>query len=420
MIRTIALTAVALITLTLSAFGGDGQLHQPQRMAQANQIEIEFWQSIKDGKDPEELEAYLNAYPQGVFANIARIRLNKLTQSNPGNRTTVVPTAQPQAPSAANALQSTSQASDVCSCYTTADILAVCPRPDPGRTEIYDTGQDGKSLNLKCFATRNFSPGSIIFVAGGATKYGGPYCGYQSVRVQPYGSGGKSPTVSPTVYAACKRVLDEAAKKLKLQLVMDEFSKKDILTNTYREFIEARSKAKSWADLFPYFSGESIEKQKAIPAKQQKMAFEFSQLLAAAPGETKVVSEAIDANQAVVVAQYCSKERKRSTHTVWYVVENAGWKIRKEYNNVTAQSCGAPQKANSNTNQNANACTNDDRDKTDARMDELINKIPEQQRNKKFNEAINIVTTKLGGDFCSKEENYCKCNDEAIKILEAK
>ena len=61
MIRTIALTAVALITLTLSAFGGDGQLHQPQRMAQANQIEIEFWQSIKDGKDPEELEAYQNA-----------------------------------------------------------------------------------------------------------------------------------------------------------------------------------------------------------------------------------------------------------------------------------------------------------------------------------------------------------------------
>jgi len=419
MIRAIALTTVALITLTLSAFGGDGQLHQPQRMAQANQIEIEFWQSIKDGKDPAELEAYLETYPQGVFANIARIRLNKLTQSNPGSRTTVVPTAQPQAPSAANALQSTSQASDVCSCYTTADILAVCPRPDSGRTEIYDTGQDGKSLNLKCFATQNFSPGSIKFVAGGTTKYGGPYCGYQSVEVQPYGSGGKSPTVSPTVYAACKRTLGEAAKKLKLQLVMDEFSKKDILTNIYREFLEARSKAKSWADLFPYFSGESIEKQKTIPAKQQKMAFEFSQLLAAAPGETKVVSEAIDANQAVVVARYCSKERTRGKHTVWYVVENGGWKIRKEYNDLSTQSCGAPQKANSNTNQNANSCTNDDRDKKDARINELLNRFPEPQRQKLDEETTNAVFAKLG-DFCSKDENYCKCSDEMIKTLEAK
>jgi len=420
MIRAIALTAVILITLTLPSFGKVDQPQQLQRMAQANQIEIEFWQSVKDGKDPAELEAYLEIYPQGLFANLASIRLNKLKQSDPGSRATVVAPAQPQAPSAANALQSTSQASDACPCYTTAEILTVCPRPDSGHTEIYDTGQDGKSLNLKCFATRNYSPGSIRFEAGLTSGGRGPFCARQSVEVQPYGSGGKFPSVSPTVYAACKRALDEAAKKLELQLVMDEFSKKDILTNTYREFIEARSKAKSWADLFPYFSSKSIEKQKAMPAKQQQMVFEFSQLLAAAPGETKVVSEAIDANQSVVVAQYCSKERKRSTHTVWYVVENGGWKIRKEYNNVTAQSCGAPQKANSNTNQNANSCTNEEMEKKDARINELLNTFPEQQRQKLDSETIKTVTAKLGDGFCSKNENYCKCSDEMIKILEAK
>ena len=40
--------------------------------------EIEFWNSVKDTRDPAELKAYLQAYPAGHFAELARIRINKL------------------------------------------------------------------------------------------------------------------------------------------------------------------------------------------------------------------------------------------------------------------------------------------------------------------------------------------------------
>ncbi len=50
-----------------------------QTFAQSNQAEIEFWQTVKNSPDPTELQAYLDIYPQGKFAPLARIRLRKLT-----------------------------------------------------------------------------------------------------------------------------------------------------------------------------------------------------------------------------------------------------------------------------------------------------------------------------------------------------
>ena len=38
-------------------------------------IEMEFWQSIKNSSNPEDYRAYLNKYPAGYFADIARNRL---------------------------------------------------------------------------------------------------------------------------------------------------------------------------------------------------------------------------------------------------------------------------------------------------------------------------------------------------------
>lgn len=45
-----------------------------------DQGEVEFWQSVKDSGSAQELEAYLEAYPKGKFAALARIRLKKLQQ----------------------------------------------------------------------------------------------------------------------------------------------------------------------------------------------------------------------------------------------------------------------------------------------------------------------------------------------------
>jgi len=36
--------------------------------------EVVFWESIRDSKDPAEYRAYLDSYPQGRFASLARIR----------------------------------------------------------------------------------------------------------------------------------------------------------------------------------------------------------------------------------------------------------------------------------------------------------------------------------------------------------
>jgi hypothetical protein len=40
--------------------------------------EIEFWQSVKDSKNPAELRAYLDKHPNGEFAALARLRLQAL------------------------------------------------------------------------------------------------------------------------------------------------------------------------------------------------------------------------------------------------------------------------------------------------------------------------------------------------------
>jgi tetratricopeptide (TPR) repeat protein len=41
-------------------------------------VELSFWESVKNSGDPEEFAAYLNKYPEGQFAELARIRMRAL------------------------------------------------------------------------------------------------------------------------------------------------------------------------------------------------------------------------------------------------------------------------------------------------------------------------------------------------------
>ena len=50
-------------------------------VAQAATPEVTFWESVRDSEDPDEIEAYLKAYPNGEFAPLARIRLDKLKRA---------------------------------------------------------------------------------------------------------------------------------------------------------------------------------------------------------------------------------------------------------------------------------------------------------------------------------------------------
>jgi hypothetical protein len=53
--------------------------HAPTLQAQTRQ-EVVLWESIKDSQDPNEFKAYLNQYPNGTFASVARVKIDELTQ----------------------------------------------------------------------------------------------------------------------------------------------------------------------------------------------------------------------------------------------------------------------------------------------------------------------------------------------------
>jgi carboxyl-terminal processing protease len=60
------------------------QLHSSAwAQSKPDPVELEFWNSIKDSADPEELEAYLEAYPNGNFAPLAKLRIKKLGAQTP-------------------------------------------------------------------------------------------------------------------------------------------------------------------------------------------------------------------------------------------------------------------------------------------------------------------------------------------------
>lgn len=61
------------MSLTFSLFGHTA-------LAEVDQAEIAFWNSVKDSKDPEELKFFLVSYPESQFAPLAKLRLKKLTK----------------------------------------------------------------------------------------------------------------------------------------------------------------------------------------------------------------------------------------------------------------------------------------------------------------------------------------------------
>ncbi|NWG71811.1 MAG: toll/interleukin-1 receptor domain-containing protein, partial [Parvularculaceae bacterium] len=52
--------------------------------ADAVNIETTFWNSIKDGSERADFEAYLSRYPKGHFADLARNRIAVLDRATPG------------------------------------------------------------------------------------------------------------------------------------------------------------------------------------------------------------------------------------------------------------------------------------------------------------------------------------------------
>jgi len=74
--RATGYCAVAALLVSILSAGAT-----PARMAQTSAAEIAFWQSVENSNNPAELEAYLKAYPDGRFAPLARVRIERLGQS---------------------------------------------------------------------------------------------------------------------------------------------------------------------------------------------------------------------------------------------------------------------------------------------------------------------------------------------------
>jgi formylglycine-generating enzyme required for sulfatase activity len=87
----------------------------------ASPVEIAFWQAAASGADPKEYRAYLKRYPQGAFADLARIRLQGL-QAPPASARVTALLGECQAHFRANRL-TTGEAGTAFDCYR--EVLAL-------------------------------------------------------------------------------------------------------------------------------------------------------------------------------------------------------------------------------------------------------------------------------------------------------
>jgi hypothetical protein len=51
--------------------------------ASTGSTELGFWESVRDSRNPAELQAYLDQYPNGAFASLAKVRLATLRKGSP-------------------------------------------------------------------------------------------------------------------------------------------------------------------------------------------------------------------------------------------------------------------------------------------------------------------------------------------------
>ncbi len=58
---------------TRSATDGNVRIAQTRLQAEQNAMELSFWNTVKDSNDPDLLQTYLNRFPEGVYADLARV-----------------------------------------------------------------------------------------------------------------------------------------------------------------------------------------------------------------------------------------------------------------------------------------------------------------------------------------------------------
>ncbi|HJW54582.1 MAG TPA: SUMF1/EgtB/PvdO family nonheme iron enzyme [Burkholderiaceae bacterium] len=125
----------------------------------AEQYELTFWESIKDSTHASDYEAYLQAYPNGRFAALARARIERLRTATPKAEVPAEPTHQAPATKAAPARVHPAPAAKKTPLEQPRPAPAAAPSPPPS------PGKAAAVSELKtcptCPALIALSPGSF-------------------------------------------------------------------------------------------------------------------------------------------------------------------------------------------------------------------------------------------------------------------
>jgi hypothetical protein len=89
------MTRLLCLALVLSLAGAAGA-QAPDRATEELRAEMVFWESVRGSTDPGDFRAYLEQYPNGRFAPLARNRLNALTPQPSAPAPAAAPLAGPK------------------------------------------------------------------------------------------------------------------------------------------------------------------------------------------------------------------------------------------------------------------------------------------------------------------------------------
>jgi hypothetical protein len=102
-----------------------------------DRAELAFWDAIKDSKNPDEYKAYLDTYPKGKFAALARVRMDALKkQAEPAAAAPAAPAASATTTSSSSDLPRLPGQSGASSPSSTAQpAAALAPAAAPAKEE---------------------------------------------------------------------------------------------------------------------------------------------------------------------------------------------------------------------------------------------------------------------------------------------
>lgn len=97
-----------------------------------DRAELAFWDAVKDSKNPDEFKAYLDTYPKGKFAALARVRMDALKkQAEPAAAAPAAPAASTTSTSSSSDLPKLPGQSGASSSSSTAQPAAAPAKEEP-------------------------------------------------------------------------------------------------------------------------------------------------------------------------------------------------------------------------------------------------------------------------------------------------